>query len=273
MAIVMTEKVESRTWVVSDNASIEFVYTLTGTSDDVVAKDYALANTSSSYNNLPRLSTEVTPIDPDTNTGTGRWEIVVRYGLLSTPGEGDNVFSFDTGGGTQHITQSLQSISRTGLSGAGNPPSANGAIGVTSDSVDGVDIVVPVYQWAETHYFAVLDVDAAYKGILFNLTAKTNDAPFKDFAANEVLFLGAQGARSSDTLWEISFRFAASMNKLTPFDVGGITVPEKLGWEYLWMRYAPLYDSSAKTSSHRPFAAYVERVYDDGDFSGLNIGE
>jgi len=35
MPVTLTEKLDSRKWTTGDNASVEFVYILTGTSDDV----------------------------------------------------------------------------------------------------------------------------------------------------------------------------------------------------------------------------------------------
>jgi hypothetical protein len=45
-------------------------------------------------------------------------------------------------GGTQHITQSLATIQK--YAAAGTAPDFGGAIGVTHDSVEGVDITVPM---------------------------------------------------------------------------------------------------------------------------------
>ncbi|MFN4261629.1 MAG: hypothetical protein ACK4RK_20290 [Gemmataceae bacterium] len=69
--------------------------------------------------------------------------------------------------------------------------------------------------------------------------------------------------------WEIIFRFAASPNA-TDLTVGDIQGIEKKGWEYLWVRYADAEDEN--TLVKQPIAAYVERVYDYGDFSLLGIG-
>ncbi len=51
-----------------------------------------------------------------------------------------------------------------------------------------------------------------------------------------------------------------------------ITGISKRGWDHLWVRYQDAEDSTAKALVKRPVAAYVERVYYDGDFSGLGIG-
>jgi len=146
-----------------------------------------------------------------------------------------------------------------------------GALGVTHDNVEGVDITVPVYHFAETHYLDDAVVTPAYRGTLFGLTGKVNNASFKGLAAGECLFLGASGSKRGEDDWEISFRFAGSPNR-TDIQVGPITVASKKGWEYLWARYADEEDAGSSTLVKRPIAAYVEKVYENGDFSALGIG-
>jgi hypothetical protein len=51
-------------------------------------------------------------------------------------------------------------------------PDFGGAIGVTADGVEGVDITVPVFQFSETHYFTDDAGDPSYKGALFNSPAR-----------------------------------------------------------------------------------------------------
>jgi len=129
---------------------------------------------------------------------------------------------------------------------------------------------VPVYHFSETHYKADEDVTAEYKATLFALTGKVNSAAFKGFEAGEVLFLGASGSKRGEEDWEITYRFAASPNA-TNIQVGDITVTSKKGWEYLWVRYADAEDAGANALVKRPVAAYVEKVYEEGDFSALGI--
>jgi len=198
--------------------------------------------------------------------GTMIWDGSATYERFDyTPPEvGESSFSFDTGGGTQHITQSIATVA----SYPQGAPSFQGAIGVTHDSVEGVDITVPVYSFSETHYNSLAFVTESYKQTLFGLTGKVNNAAFKGFAAGEVLFLGASGSKRGDEDWEISYRFAASKNK-TGLVVGSITGIDKKGWEYMWVRYADAEDANAIVK--KPVAVYIEKVYDLGDFTGLGI--
>ena len=54
--------------------------------------------------------------------------------------------------------------------------------------------------------------------------------------------------------------------------VGDIVVASKKGWEYLWVRYEDAEDDAANVLVKKPTAAYVEKVYEDGDFSVLGLG-
>ncbi len=269
MPVTLTEKLDSRRSVTGENASIELVYILTGTASDLTAKQLVANSTAANYDGLVRQSIDIEPEWVDTVSGDGRWIATVRYGVKPPPEVGESSFSFDTGGGTQHITQSLSTVGRHAASGTA--PDFKGAIGVTHDNVEGVDIAVPVYSFSETHYLAAAVVTPAYRGTLFNLTGKVNNGSFKGLAAGECLFLGASGSKRGDGDWEIAFRFAASPNR-TNINVGGITVPAKKGWEYMWVRYADAEDADSKTLVKRPIAVYVEKVYEEGSFAGLGIG-
>ncbi len=268
MPITVTEKFESRDSTTGSDASVELLYNVWGTDDDLAAKAALEAQAPATYDGLVRKSCSVEPVGPELWEGTARYQRPENN--RSVPETGDSVFSFDTGGGTQHITQSLATVAKYAPAGK-TAPDFKGAVGVTHDNVEGVDITLPVYNWAETHYLADAAVTGEYKGTLFSLTGKVNNDTFKGLDAGECLFLGASGSKRGDDDWEISFRFAASPNK-TNLTIGGITGINKKGWEYLWVRYVDEVDSSAKALVKRPLAAYVEKVYEYGDLSQLGIG-
>ena len=270
MSIVCTEKIDSRQ--VTDGQSAELVYTIAGTADEAAAIAALKAAAPATLGGLKRQPVSVEPVHVDTaNPGTCIWTGTANYAPFERqepPQTGDSVYNFDTGGGTQHITQSLQTIARYP---SGTAPDFKGAIGVTPDNVEGVDIAVPVFNFSETHYVPVAQVTSAYKAAIFQLTGKVNSAAFKGFAAGECLFLGASGSRRGAEDWEITFRFAGSPNR-TGLAVGAITGIAKKGWEYLWVRYADTEDTASHTLVKSPLGAYVERVYEEGNFSALGIG-
>jgi len=275
MAITITEKPDSRTSTTGVDRTVELLYIVRGTADDLAAKAALEAGVPATYDGLKLKNCEVKAAFVDeTNPDACIWHGTANYSRAESqrtaPETGDSTFSFDTGGGTQHITQSIMTMGSYAPDGE-TAPDFKGAIGVHNDKVDGVDITLPVYNWAETHYLADAVVTGAYKGTLFSLTGRVNDDTFKGLDAGECLFLGASGSKRGDEDWEIAFRFAASPNK-TNLTIGDITGINKKGWEYLWVRYADEVDGSAKALVKRPLAAYVEKVYEYGDLSQLGIG-
>jgi len=263
MPVTVLEKWDSRETTLADQSSIELRYVVGGTDDDAIVAAETLSASPTTYSGLPRESLTFSRI------GELEWEATVRYATRQ-PSEEEASFTFETGGGSAHITQSLATTGVYSAPGVG-VPNFQGAIGVTKDSVDGVDIIVPVYKWTETFSFAPAFVTGAYKAAVFFLTGRTNGAPFRGFLADEVLFEGARGSKRGTGNWEITFSFAASPN-VTGITVGSITGIAKKGWEYLWVRYADYEDTSAQLLVKRPVAVMIEQVYSAGDFSLLGIG-
>lgn len=265
MSIIVHEKFDSReTTVGIENPSIELRYMIEGTESDTAARAALESVIPALYGGLVFQEYHIA------HQGGGVWEANVRYEKYKK-NTGDSSYQFDTGGGTQHITQSLATVGRYAPPGK-TAPDYKGAIGVADGTnVEGVDVTMPVYNFAETHYIPAANVTGSYKANIFWLTGRVNQAPFRGFAAGEVLFLGASGSQRGVEDWEITFRFAASPNA-TNLSVGNITGINKKGWEYLWVRYAEVEDSYAKMLVKEPIAAYVEQVYPYGDFSLLGIG-
>lgn len=268
MAIICRELTVSRTASIGENAGIETRWSVQGTDDEIAALNALLGVAPATYNTFARRSATVEP------QGGNVWLGRVAYGVpnFSQPlAVGDALFTFETGGGVQHITQSLQTLGAYARPGSA-APDFKGAINVSSNGVEGTDITVPVFQFSETHVMAAADVTPEYRGLLYMLTGRVNDATFRGLAAGECLFLGAQGTRRGGPTgpdWEIAFRFAGSPNA-SGLSIGEITGINKGGWEYLWVRYTD--DIDAQSVVQVPASVYVERVYKSGDFSLLNIG-
>ena len=243
--------------------SVELHYLVKGTDDELLAAQAVRLQTPATHNGLERGEITLEPAGP------WHWEATVQYRPPDEElEEGESSYSFDTGGGSQHITQSKQTVNQYAPP-AKTAPDFKGAVGATKDGVEGVDITVPVYRFSETHVIADAKVTNAYKGRLFNLTGKTNSAEWGGFAVGEVLFLGASGSKRGRGDWEITFSFAASPNK-TGLTVGDISGVAKKGWEYLWVLYEEQVDQTAQAMVKRPKAVYVEKVYDADDFAKLD---
>jgi hypothetical protein len=274
MAVTVTKRYDSDDSSTGKNTSLTETYVITEAADRVAALNALLTATpTATIDGYIRQTARVSPIgDPD-ETEIWQGEVIYGEASFSAPQTGDSIFNFDTTGGQQHITQSLATVASY-PGGSGAAPDFEGAIGYDGEQVQGAEITVPVYSFSETHWLAAATVDITYRGKIFALTGKVNNASFKGTQAGECLFLGASGSRrgtdASDG-WEITYRFAAQPNQ-TGLTIGDITGITKKGWEYLWVLYADVIDNDTAVLVKRPRNVYIEKVYRDGDFSTLGIG-
>jgi hypothetical protein len=248
-------------YIVTDESSETAVVTLAASTAPVSLAGFGTGRI------LRRKTISVTPL------GGNVWDVVVPYEGVDAD-EDESQRSFETAGGTFHMTQSLATVGvypEVEVPFA-PPPDFKGAIGVNGDNVDGVDVTIPLFNFTETKRVPAAAMTRAYQFTLCNLTGCVNSDAFKGFAAGEVLFLGASGSQKGVDEWEVAFKFAASPNA-TDLPVGDFTVDAKKGWEYLWVRYEDAADDDAKALVKRPVAAYVEQVYRIADFADLEIGE
>lgn len=248
--------------------SAENQYIVKGCTDQEQAITSLLSAISEKYLSLPLEHVAV-----DERCGSDTWKLTAYYTKESNSDSGgddqdaESSFSFDTSGGTKHLTHSLDTVKKS--SGA---PQTNQAIGFDGTNVQGVDVTMPVYNFSETHFFKKSKVSTSFKKKIMELTGKVNNSSFKGFSKGQVLFLGASGSRngeSSDDLWQITFKFAVSPNQ-SGIKVGNISVGSKQGWQYLWVRYGK--DSDGKNITAKPIGAYVQQVYEYGNLKGLGIG-
>lgn len=254
---------------------IEVPYLVFGAADEDAA--LSAARTKAVSKTFTGMVLEEIEVDERVNADTWRVKAVYGPDESGTDDSGDDgdeetsSFAFDTGGGTMHRNQSLETVSRT----PSDAPDFHGAIEVDNEgNVNGVDVTMPVLNFTETHTFSSSKVTSSYRKSVAAATGSVNKSSFRGFAAGEVLFLGASGSkrsRKSDSPWEITFRFAVSPNQ-SGLKVGDLTVSQKKGWDYLWVRYADKVSDSGKNVIKKPVAAYVERVYPSGDFGDLGIG-
>ncbi|NBW11331.1 MAG: hypothetical protein EBR82_25195 [Caulobacteraceae bacterium] len=216
-----------------------------------------------------------------TYLGDNAWQLTISYeknGAEDGTEPLKRARSFDTTGGTQHITQSQSYGDVQGYFYESRYPSSapnmSGAIGVDGNGVNGVDVVTPQLQWQETYDVPNTYVSSSWIRGVAAVTGTTNNASFRGFQAGEVLFMGCSGSQEWDDQkgrgpWSLSFRFVASKN-VTDQRIGDITGVAKKGHEYLWVRYEDAVDSNVLLK--KPKAVYVNKVYKESDFSALGIG-
>lgn len=216
--------------------------------------------------------------------GDNAWQVTVNYVKEGIDSNDTSPLkrsrSFDTTGGTQHITQSRAPF----LNSFNFPywekrypddaPNCKGAIGVDENGVNGVDIVVPQLQWTESYDVPSDYVTDNYIRKVAGLTGTVNLNKFRGFETGEVLFTGCTGSHEWDTQkgdgpWSLAFKFIASPN-VNNQTIGDITGIAKNGHDYLWVRYESKTDGNALIKS--PSAVYLNRVYEYKNFSDLGIG-
>lgn len=294
MVMTISEAWPSRVSTAGPEPSIELIYIIHGTDDDNIAQQALEEASDPTYEihaktvpgKLPISSIVLRRNRTVERIGEDIWKGTVFYGIQE-----DKQFRFSTRGGQEHIVQSLETVGKYSLIGDDTDvPETNGMIGETDDNVEGVDIVVPMFQFSEVHHLEPALVTHEYLSKLYYLTGCVNSAPFQcasgTFAAGEVLFLGAEGEFISDDSGQIkqddrvtiSFEFAARPNRKSgqgawgPIRIGGKTI-EKEGWQYLWVRHKTK-DQKGENVAHTglmPAYAYVERVQPPGDFGALAI--
>lgn len=185
--------------------------------------------------------------------------------------EDDSIFNFQIGLGTAHITQAKEHIdSKTSLLF----PQAvdhDGAINVTPDGVDGVDIAIPEFEWSWTVKHPRTLITRQYIDTLEELTGQWNSSTWKDYPEKEIQFLGCSGSTmAKEKFSELTYKFKR-VRSVTNQSIGDINGVDKLGMDYLWVEYALTEDGAAQQLARIPKAVHVERVYDVGDFRKIRV--
>jgi hypothetical protein len=195
--------------------------------------------------------------------GYEKFKVYVTYSLR----ELDDAETWDTSGGTQHIQHSRATVASYAIPSA-TAPNFRNAINCDGQRVGGTDITIPVFNYTRTKTLPLATVDEAYKLQFYNATGKTNSTTMHGFAIGEVLMLGASGSQRGREKYQITVRYAASPN-LSGLEIGQITGITKAGWDFLWVYFVD--DISGSSLVQKPYAAYVERVYQSTDLTALGF--
>ena len=270
MPIQVYETPEGRRWSGDD---FELRLKVEGTDDDAAARWAVLAGTpvvwDGRFRGLPT-------IEPD--GGLDTWDATVPYAIKKSPEIGDFTLSWQTGGGTQRITQAILTVAKYAPPGKAAPENF-GAIGARPDgTVEGVDVLVPDFRWTEKYTVNPGMLTWAYAVTCAYLTRCVNVGGFRGFAAGEVQFRGSTAeVRLSGTVQEpdlradISYEFAAQPNVVDQ-QIGQITGITAKGFEYVDVRYEQVDDAAANKTTPKPIAVYVHQVYPYANFGSLGIG-
>jgi len=269
-----------------DNTSGQVVYIITGTKDDQLVMNTAIARMPYLFRNLRRDSIDINPVGPD------QWEATASYSDPADEDEdedegdplevGEGVWSFDTTGETHNVrnTRDVAGEAHTYRQRKGTGTSPNdgggemyGAINVVGQDVNGVDRVVPSLKMTYRTKLPMSFVDVAWVRNVAGITGTTNSKPFYGFDRGELLFMGVSGEESTRKDPEVTFSFQASSNFTGKYTLVSrdVTMTKK-GWEYIWFYYETVEDTDTNRMKPKPVDVYINQLYDESDFSALGIG-
>lgn len=176
--------------------------------------------------------------------------------------------SFDTGGHVEHVTQAI-ATQKYDVPNAGTAPDYGDAIHVVNGQVQGVDIPAPALRVQYRFSAPASRITTSYVQKLAELTGSINDAPFKEWKAQELLFLAAHGDRRDSHWYDLTFHFEARKSQ-TNLQIAGVNINKK-GHDYVWVAYETKVDPGSNLEVESPVGVYVQQIYPAKDFSELNI--
>lgn len=251
-----------------ENASGMLRYLVSGATDQTAAKAAVVAIAPTTLDGKGLLTVEAEEL------GSDFWQCEAVYGYRRSQKSnlpGYPRYEFSTSGGTQHITQSLETLKAYPSTGE-VAYNFGGALCVGRDGeVGGTDIPAPEMRFSIDETRQATDVTFAYVNLVNSLTATVNNAAFSGYAAGEVLYLGATGRQINPNKWEIHHEFAVSRNAINIRIGASIVIPQKYGWDFLWVFYQEREDPSLPAIVTYPVCAYVERVLNYANHNLLGL--
>lgn len=178
--------------------------------------------------------------------------------------------AWDTTGNTERIYQALE---ETKYPEEPDTPTMHGAINVSGNGVDGIDVVRPGMRYSETWVLpASIALSDAFVSAVHKLTGTVNETKFRVFDGGEALFMGGRCQWQSDKPYApVTFDFECRPNGVW-YTTGFVQIPKE-GWEYIWVKYQDEVSGSAMI--RRPQYAYKNRLFPKRDWfaDGLLIAD
>jgi len=176
--------------------------------------------------------------------------------------------SFDCGGGTRHVENSLNQQHIYGDRDAGGLVNWNGKTGAEFD-VRGVEVPAAQLQETYTKTMKLADLSTGFKRKVASLVGKVNAQNFHGWEPGEVLFLGCSfaGENKKSATVEVSFNFSIQLNEKN-VTVAGQTFSKK-GFEYVWVITQPVLVSGRPKATVTDI--YVDQVVGYANFAELGV--
>ncbi len=281
MSVTCEELISSRSGTKGESIDLRFVVRGTADYSDVVT---AIDSTApASFEGLFKQTPKIEPEYVDTvHPERGIWKITVPYrpASYSKPQQlvvpvGSRRIDIDTTGGTRHLTQGVGSNNGVIWKYPTEIDDLDGAIGDDGKgNVAGVDVAAPACRITVTDVRT--SVTTTYLRTCINRQDCVNDSTLVlsddkislSLSAGEALYLGYTMRNRSDGV-ELVHQFDCIPNQ-DAATIGGIPVPAKKGFDYLWFQYQLQTDGARYFTA--PVAAYINQVYLYKDLSLLGLG-
>lgn len=251
---------------------IELLFGLSGTTDKFVALAHAIQNTDSDIQTIPRADVQCEVVDGHDDL----WDITVIYQIGGGSGSGpvpteigDERESFSTRGNRVRITQALEHIADYGNADEGEAvPNHLGAINVTPDRIEGVEVDIPGWTFQIRTIVAASTMTQAYRRNLARSTHRVNSQRWRGYEPGELRLVDVRGSQRDEESFDLEFDFLAIEN-VEDDTVGDIEGIEKQGHHYAWAEHEKEVDESTDppTVREKLIAVHIERVYKEIDFN------
>lgn len=192
--------------------------------------------------------------------------------------------SFNSIGGTAHVTQGYYETRYYVDEEIGYPPDLNGGIGWNGDRFEGVDIVSPTFEFSLSHKYPYDTISPTIRNNWLSLVGCVNSDTFCSFPPGEVLYCGFSGGTSTEydgelitidgiiyqrakNYYNITHNFKCSPNA-PAMEIAGTTI-EKYGWDYVWVLRSKYDDEDTGQTVEKPVGVYVDQVYKYAEFDGV----
>lgn len=250
----------------SAQSSATFRYIVSGSQDEKEVVEYARQNVpavlSEEYGGLPRQTISIAERLTETD-----WKVEVVYADSGNFGDYENDanepnYNFEISAGSKRMVYALEHIK--------SYPSGTDAPQAGINNGEGVEIVIPVGRFSETHFMSQDKVSASYQRKITELVGKINGSAFKGYSKGQVLFMGCSGSRTGKEKWQITFNFAVATAQ-SGITIGNISGIRKAPWDILWCEYEEDKNEDGSEVVKKVKAVHCERVYEYGNFGGLGI--
>ncbi len=194
-------------------------------------------------------------------------------GSYITSSQSGSVIGLDRAPGDAEVTGGIWVCYGPNVaSSGGSATNLSQAIGVTTDGVQGTDIIVPSLEFTVSGVVAPFNMQTLF--VWYPLVGTINQDVFWGFNQGEVLYQGSTVQTTDGKQFRITHKFVAQPSAYNVTITPTLIIPFKQGWDYLWVYYSPGTAGSGANMrpTQLPVAGYVEQVYPYGDFSQLMLG-